>query len=107
MTGSEKLTALKALISPDTETEEVLTAILSAAEALVLNRMYPFGYPDGTSVPGRYEQIQLQLAVEMYSKRGAEGQTNHSENGISRSWPEKSPLLNRIVPHCGSVMSNA
>lgn len=107
MTGSEKLTALKALISPDTDTDEVLQAILSAAEALVLNRMYPFGYPDGTSVPSRYEQIQLQLAVEMFTKRGAEGQSNHSENGISRSWPEKSVLLHRVVPHCGSVMSHA
>jgi hypothetical protein len=107
MTGSEKLTTLKALISPDTETDAVLQAILSAAEAMVLNRMYPFGYPDGTVVPGRYEQIQLQLAVEMFTKRGAEGQSNHSENGISRSWPEKSVLLNRIVPNCGSVTSHA
>lgn len=107
MTGSEKLTTLKALISPDTETDAVLQAILSAAEAMVLNRMYPFGYPDGTAVPGRYEQIQLQLAVELFTKRGAEGQTNHSENGISRSWSEKSALLNGIVPNCGSVMFHA
>ena len=107
MTGSEKLTTLKALISPDTETDAVLQAILSAAEAMVLNRMYPFGYPDGPAVPGRYEPIQLQLAVELFTKRGAEGQTNHSENGISRSWSEKSALLNGIVPNCGSVMFHA
>lgn len=104
MTVSEKITALKALISPDTDTDEVLGSMVSAAEALVLNRMYPFGYSEGTQVPARYEQIQLQLAVELYSKRGAEGQSSHSENGISRTWAEESPLLKRIVPHCGSVM---
>ena len=104
MTASEKITAVKALIAPDTETDEVLGSMVSAAEALVLNRMYPFGYPDGTQVPSRYEQLQLQLAVELYSKRGAEGQSSHSENGVSRTWAEESPLLKRIVPHCGSVM---
>ena len=107
MTDSEKITALQALISPDTDSDAVLGAMISAAEALVLNRMYPFGYPEGTLVPARYEQIQLQLAVELYSKRGAEGQSSHSENGISRTWVETSPLLKRIMPHCGSVMSNA
>ena len=104
MTDAEKIEALQDLISPDTDTEEVLGAMISAAESLILNRMYPFGYPDDTVVPKRYEQIQLQLAVELYSKRGAEGQSSHSENGVSRTWVETSPLLKRIMPHCGSVM---
>ena len=105
MTSEEKIQAMQAQISPDTDSDEVLGSMISLAEAMVLNRMYPFGYPDGTTVPARYEQIQIQLAVELYGKRGAEGQTSHSENGISRSWSESSPLLKRIMPHCGSVMS--
>lgn len=107
MTDLEKITALQALISPDTDSDAVLGAMISAAEALVLNRMYPFGYPDDTKVPARYEQIQLQLAVELYSKRGAEGQSSHSENGVSRTWTDSSPLLKRIIPHCGGVIQNA
>lgn len=100
----DKLEALRNAISPDTEADEVLNDILSTAEALVLNRMYPFGYPDGTTVPARYERIQIELAVELYTKRGAEGQSSHAENGITRTWPEKSRILSRIVPHIGSVM---
>ena len=88
MTTAEKRAALAISLAPDTDTDEVLDEVLADAEALVLNRMYPFGYPDGTAVPPRYERIQIQLAVELYSKRGAEGQTSHSENGISRSWGE-------------------
>ena len=107
MTNAEKRAALAATLAPDTDTDEVLDNVLADAEALVLNRMYPFGYPDGTTVPSRYERIQIQLAAELYSKRGAEGQTGHSENGISRSWPEKSALLNSVLPHVGSVTSNA
>lgn len=107
MTNAEKRVALATTLAPDTDTDAVLDGVLADAEALVLNRMYPFGYPDGTVVPSRYERVQIQLAAELYSKRGAEGQTGHSENGISRSWPEKSVLLNRVLPHVGSVISNA
>ncbi len=101
MTDTEKRTVFAVQILPDEETDAVLDAMLINAASLILNRMYPFGYPDGTTVPARYEQLQIQLAVELYSKRGAEGQTGHNENGISRSWPEKSPLLAQIMPHCG------
>ena len=95
------------MISPDEEAADVLDTMLVLSRGLVLNRMYPFGYPEGTVVPARYEHIELQLAVEIYNQRGAEGQTSHSENGISRSWPEQSKLLAQIMPMCGSVVSNA
>lgn len=107
MTDLEKREALAALLAPDTDTDEVLESVLLAAEALILNKMYPFGYAEATVVPTRYERIQVQLAAEIYTQRGAEGQSAHSENGISRSWPEKSRLLAAIIPHCGSVMPNA
>lgn len=106
MTSEEKKSAVKVLISPDTDTDEVIDMMLSLSENMILNRMYPYGYPEGTIIPPRYENIQIQLAVEIYSKRGAEGQVSHSENGISRTWPEKSQLLRQIVPNCGSVTVN-
>ena len=107
MTDKEKREALARDIAPDEETDVVLDGLLSRAASLILNRMYPFGYDDTKTIPLRYEEIQIQLAVELYTHRGAEGQTSHSENGISRTWPEKSALLNMILPHCGSVISNA
>ena len=63
--------------------------------------------PEGATVPAEYEHIQLQIAVELFSKRGAEGQISHNENGINRTYEaaDVSPsLLRRIVPVCGSVM---
>lgn len=106
MTDTEKREALARSIAPDTENENVLDGLLSLAESLILNRMYPFGYDDTKTVPLRYERIQIQLAVELYTQRGAEGQTSHSENGISRSWPEKSALLKMIPQNCGSVITD-
>ncbi len=107
MTNEEKITRLEVLISPDTAEKELLMVLVEQAEGIVLNRRYPFGSPEGATVPTQYEQIQLQIAVELFSKMGAEGQLSHSENGVSRSWEaaDVSPsLLRQIVPACGSVM---
>ena len=107
MTNEEKIARLEVLISPDTASKELLEALLWQAEGIVLSRRYPFGTPEGATVTSAYEHIQLQIAVELFSKMGAEGQTAHDENGIKRTYEaaDVSPsLLKRIIPVAGSVM---
>ena len=106
MTDDQKVTAVSTLIAPDTASQDLLLLLVKQAESIVLNRRYPFGIPDGATVPVQYEQTQIRIAVELFSKRGAEGQTAHKENGIDRTWEsaDVSPaLINSIVPLCGSV----
>lgn len=106
MTTEEKLVRLEVLISPDTADTELLMFLLEQAEGIVLNRRYPLGAPEGAAVPERYDNIHIQIALELFAKRGAEGQTAHSENGINRTYEaaDVSPsLLRRITPLCGSV----
>lgn len=107
MTDAEKLDRLKVLISPDVASVDLLSYLLEQAEGIVLNKHYPFGVPEGATVPAFYEHIQLQVAVELFSKMGAEGQTAHNENGVNRTYEagDVSPsLLRHIVPLVGSVM---
>ena len=107
MTNEEKITSLAVLISPDTADKDLLSELIVMAEGIVLNKRYPFGTPDGAIVPKQYEHIQLLIALELFSKRGAEGQTEHDENGISRKYEaaDVSPsLLRKITPICGSVI---
>lgn len=106
MTNEEKIARLEVLISPDTANYDLLFSLLSQAEGIVLNKRYPFGPPEGAVVPAAYESTQIQIAMELFSKMGAEGQTAHNENGVSRTWEagDVSPsLLKRIVPIVGSV----
>ena len=106
MTNEEKISKLAVLISPDTADIGLLSILLSQAAGIVLNKRYPFGQPEGAVVPTAYEHIQLQIAVELFAKMGAEGQTAHNENGIYRTYEaaDVSPsLLKRIIPICGSV----
>ena len=107
MTNEEKITSLAALISPDTAEPELLSRYIVLSEGIVLNRRYPFGAPEGATVPEHLEHIQLLIALELFAKRGAEGQTEHDENGIARKYESAdiSPtLLRRIIPIVGSVM---
>lgn len=107
MTNELKIDELKVLISPDTATDTLLLYLLEQAEGIILNRRYPFGAPEGATLTALQQQIQLRMAVELFNKMGAEGQTQHEENGIKRTWSDGdvSPsLLRLIVPVCGSVM---
>ena len=107
MTNEVKIEKLKVLISPDTASDELLLYLLEQSEGIILNRRYPFGAPEGATLSPLYEQIQMRIAMELFSKMGAEGQVMHMENGCSRTYEaaDVSPsLLRQIIPVCGSVM---
>ena len=104
MTQTEKLQLLKAMVG-ESDTEEVLLAYLNIAGRKILNRAYPYGTEE-TDVPSRYDFLQCEIAAYLLNKRGAEGQTSHSENGISRSYesadvPES--LIGAVMPFCGVI----
>lgn len=103
MTDTEKLTMLKAMTGE--KDESVLSTYLSIAENKVLKRAYPFD-STVTVVPDRYAYNQVEIAAYLVNKRGAEGETAHSENGISRSYEDGDvppTLLREIVP-CASLI---
>ena len=107
MTNEQKIEKLKVLISPDTADDKLLLYLLEQAEGIILNKRYPFGAPEGAALSAYHEQIQIRMAVELFNKMGAEGQTAHDENGIKRTWQagDVSPtLLKAVAPVCGSVM---
>lgn len=98
MTDTEKLTMLKAMTGE--KDESVLSTYLSIAGNKVLKRAYPFD-STVTVVPDRYAYNQVEIAAYLVNKRGAEGETAHSENGISRSYEDGDvppTLLREIVP---------
>ena len=79
------------------ESDAVLQDLLDSAQSAILARRYPFGeFPD--ELPSRYADLQVRIAVVMYSQRGAEGETSHSESGVSRQWAGLDSLLAEVVP---------
>ena len=86
-----------------TVTEQEIQILLETAKSAINARRYPFGdVPE--ELERRYENLQIRIAVELYNKSGAEGETSHSENGISRAYSSawiSEELLSEVTPKAG------
>lgn len=103
MSEAEKLNKIK-IMSGETD-EDILRVFLDVAGKKIIAKAYPYS-SDVTKVPAKYELLQCEIAVYLLNKRGAEGQTSHSENGISRQYengdvPES--MLKSVIPFCGVI----
>lgn len=102
MTDEQKISMAARLSGKDAERDAaVLSDYLLIAGQEIMERCYPFGYKDDAAVPSRYCLLQCKIAAYLINKEGAEGQTAHSENGVSRSYesggvPES--MLGQITP---------
>ena len=107
MTDAEKLSMLKTMTG---ETDEAMLSVyLSIAANKVCRRAYPFD-ETVTTVPPRYDFNQVEIAAYLVNKRGAEGETAHSENGISRSYEDGDvppTLLREIVPFASIIKGDS
>lgn len=109
MPETEKLIFLRTLVGNSADDAEwgddVLLTYLTIAGRKIIDRAYPYD-DEVTEVPTRYGILQCEIAAYLLNKRGAEGETSHSENGISRSYenadvPES--LIGQVVTHCGVI----
>jgi len=102
----DKIQTLKAMLD-STEDEEVLTAYLELAGQKIINARYPYAENRyELSVPYEYEPLQVEIAAYMLNKRGAEGETQHIENGIHRNYGSAdipAELIGRVIPYVGVV----
>lgn len=102
MTNGEKLILLKKMYNGN-QTDDVLLAYLSMAGQKVLRKAYPYK-PTVTEVPLQYEMNQIEIAVYLLDKIGAEGEISHNENGVNRAYESASvpdSMLKDIIPLVG------
>lgn len=80
---------MRLIIGPNiygVDDDELLSTYLDIAADKILNRRFPFSRPVNADVEPQYQQVQLEIAVFLFNKRGIEGESLHSENGVSRSF---------------------
>ena len=107
MTADRKIDMLLRMLDDSDTDRGILEVYLDLAGQKILNRMYPFieDY-EGLEVPDRYVMIQLNIAVYMINKRGAEGEIQHIENGIHRNYGSADipdTMLNDVVPYSRAI----
>ena len=103
MTEADKLTMLAQICGDPSADSAMLSTYLDLAADIVVHRAYPFltSYVLA-EVPDRYATVQVQIANELYLHRGAEGEKDHSENGVKRTYENgyvSDSLLKKIVPY--------
>ena len=101
MSEEQKRLYTKTLCENDAEaTNEVVDLYLSVAANMILQRLYPHGIPPMTILGTEYDMMQCELAARQFLRRGGQGESAHSENGISRTYGSVNDedILGRIVP---------
>ena len=107
MTDAQKISILKTLIEDGGEVPsdaKLLTYLsLSANEILAWKYHLIGGVPaDVTTVPSLDEGAQIYAVVAGYTHAGAEGQKQHSENGINRVFMYEDMIgyiRNHVLPY--------
>lgn len=97
-----QLNLLKELLGNPQVSDIVLEFYLDNAKSIICD------IRNSTDVESKYSTIQVKMAIEMFSKRGAEGQISHTENGISRMYEKAdiSPsLITQITPFAKTPFS--
>lgn len=101
MTDAEKIAYLNSIFADDPlVTESALNRSLEDAKDRIMRRRYPFGYSSETTFPAMFDMLQCNLAASIYARTGAEGETAHNENGVSRTYAsaDMEELLRAVTP---------
>lgn len=92
MTDNEKLAAFKARAGLTGATQDSLIGqYIKDAEYFIL------GVTGQPTIPAALEGAQLDIAVGAWGKRGAEGESSHSEGGVSVTYDALPPALQALL----------
>ena len=82
----------------DTSQDEKLNLMLDRAESRIKERRRS---PPDAPLESQYNDLQIQIAIFLYNKQGAEGEKSHDENGVNRSYENADipdSLLKEVIP---------
>ena len=92
MTDNEKLVLFKARADiTDATQNELIGQYIKDAEYFIL------GITGQPVLPVALEGAQIDIAVSAWGKRGAEGESSHSEGGVSVTYESLSPALQALL----------
>ena len=98
MTNAEKIALVKTMC------DETNDAVISAYLFMAGKRVIALCCSDNTTeVPERWDALHVDITVYLLNKRGAEGESSHSENGIGRSYESADVPPSLLIAHgvCG------
>lgn len=105
MTASEMISQINLMMGEE-YSDELLSAFIQQAQTECANWEFQLiGIPDDLDMT-KYDQVVISAVIVAMSLRGAEGETQHSENGILRGfkWSDMADYIhNHIVPYARTI----
>lgn len=108
MDRTKKIVLIKKLFGKKADGTELtdgeVVPFLDVAESIVLNRYDPFGVLH--EAPSRYDVVTCRIANFMLVKQGAEGEIQHTENGVTCIYGKADipdELMREITPRAGVI----
>lgn len=105
MTAQEIGTAINVILGETIDSDTLSTYILLAQKECAEWEYQLIGIPDDLD-NSRYDSIVIDAVVVGISLRGAEGETQHSENGILRGFrysDMRNYIRNHIIPYARMI----
>ena len=103
MDGSAKTAMVQTLVENDDLAKASTIAVyLDLAKNAMLERLFPYDpTKTGEDIPERYDTIQCELAARYFLRRGGQGEIDHEENGVNRSWAsvDDEDILQRLTSY--------
>lgn len=100
----EEMVASAIVLVGDSRFDAYVPHYLDIAKGVVVSRMFPYGDKSWSDVPEKYHGLTVEITVYLVNRRGAEGETSHSESGVSRAYESAGvpdSYLKCITPHVG------
>jgi len=98
LTQLQKLKIWVDVADSDVTKDNKLNLMLDRSESSIKHRR---NWPDDIAMEPRWNELQIQIALFLWNKQGAEGEKEHVENGVSRFYEGADipiSLLNDITP---------
>lgn len=77
--------------------------IEKAKKDIIAYRHYPKDYKAErieNDINDNWENILIDLVMYDYSINGADYESNHSENGVNRTFVKRESILGKVIPFC-------
>lgn len=104
MTDEEMVAQVELLVG-DERLSQYAAAYLARAKGVIVERLWPYSdEATWADVPEKHHPLAVDIAVYLVNRRGAEGETSHSESGTSRSYEDAgvpTSYLMGLTPHAG------
>jgi len=100
----EEMQEMVTTLVDDPRFDQYVPAYLGLAKGAVMQHLFPYSDAEWEDVPAKYHPRTCEIAVYLVNRRGGEGETTHSESGVSRSYESAgipASYFRGMSPHVG------